>query len=629
MKTMVIGLLALLAVSLAAAAAPFEPVPAARKEAYRFNLGKNFYRTKAEWRADLKRAEAMAIKIKTFRGKLLGSPSTLLTMLNDYRDLDDLMVKLLAYGEFRAAIDTKDRAAFDTYQQLEAGIRAKTSFIDVELKNLTQEKMKEFIKAEPALAPYRYMLEAIVRNGPYTLSEGKESILAKLGPDLTSWQSVLFQQVFDRTDFPTIKTGGKNLNVHIDYETLLKSNNRKVRETAFKDYYSSLEKIGDLLGFALYHEMKNYNDQARMRGFRTYYNESLFDRYLTRKQIDNLYTQIEARLPLYHRYQRYRMDQVKKELGVKKAEIWDMDIPPKGSPQPRYTADEAVKLVKASLSVLGPEYSTELDKLLNPENGRMDLVGGPNRGAGAFTEGFYGFFVDNYQGFLTDVSTIAHESGHVVHYRLVVNNRHHILFADGPAYMTESFAMFNELLLRDHLLKTTKDPALHRAIEQNTVNEMMYLWELARRAKFEMVSYDRVASGTITGEKGFDRACEDTGRLYDLWFSSVPQMKVQWIRKHHYWDVPTYYVNYVLAQVLCLTYYDHYLKNPAAFSRKYVAMVRNGFDRPASQLLKDYLNIDLGDPALLNGAFKIIKKNFDLLREGDRKQPGSLLKKRR
>ncbi len=599
---------------MAGQAGPFDPVPGNQKEQYRFDLKDNFYPNEAAWKADMARAGDMIAAVEKHRGEVLESPASLLGVLNGVRDLDDLLVKLFAYGEFREAVDTGDRAAYEAYEKLNADAQASLSFVQVELKNLTPQKMDAYIKAEPALSPYRYYLEDTVRMGPHTLSESKESILARFGPDLTSWQPVLFQKTFDRTDFPKIDAGGKKLDVHIDYETLIRNPDRKVREEAFKGYYHTFEKISDLVGFALYREMRTYNDEAKLRGFKTYYNQTLFQRYLTRPQVDNLYAQIEAHLPLYHAYQRYRMKQVEDQLGVKKAEIWDMEIPPRGAPEPRFTADQGVKVVEDSLKVLGPEYSRDLDNLLNPKNGRIDIVGGPKRGQGAFTEGFYGFFMDNYQGYLTNVSTIAHEAGHAVHYRLVVDNRKHILYADGPSYMTESFAMFNEWLLRDHLLRTEKNPAVVRTIRQDAVNEMMVLWELARRAKFEMVSYDRVASGEITGDEGFDKACEDTGRTYDLWFQTVPELKVHWIRKHHYWTVPTYYVNYVLAQVLAMKYYEMYLEDPAGFPKKYVAMVRNGFDRPAADLLKDFLGVDLGDPGLLDGTFDLIRKDFDELK---------------
>ena len=182
--------------------------------------------------------------------------------------------------------------------------------------------------------------------------------------------------------------------------------------------------------------------------------------------------------------------------------------------------------------------------------------------------------------------------------------------------MTESFATFNEWLMRDRLFKTEKDPARLHALKLAALNKEMELWELARRAKFEMVAYDRVAKGEITDERGFDKACVDTGKLYDRFFDTTPELKVHWILQHHYWTVPTYYVNYVVAQLLALTYYQHYLADPAGFPAKYTAMVANGFDRPASDLLKDFLGISLNDPNLLEGVFKMIDREFRELSGG-------------
>ena len=607
----------------AGSASGFEPFTPSQKKAYRFDLAGNFYASEAAWMADMDRAREMMTRIEAHRGKVLQSAAGLLDLMNLQRDLEDLMTKLFAYGEFRQAIDTKDRTAFDAYERLKAEEDSRTSFFQVELKGLSEEKLQALLRTEPGLAPYRYLLEDTVRMGPHTLSEEKESILATLGPDLTSWQPALFQMTFDRTPFPKIEVQGKRYGAYRDLDSLIQNPDRAVREKAFKGTYTTFDKMSDLLGFSLYHEMGAYNEQARMRGFDTYFNEALFERYLSRAQIDNLYAQIESHLPIYHAYQRYRMEQVKAALGLKEAEIWDMEVPSKGAEVPRFTADQGVKAVEDSLSVLGPEYSRELALLLDPKNGRMDIVGGPNRGQGAFTEGYFGYFMDNYQGLLGNVSTMAHESGHAIHHRLVANHRGALIFSEGPAYMTESFAMFNEWLLRDHLMRTEKDPAVVAAYRRDVLNEMMYLWELARRAKFEMVAYDRVAAGDVTGASGFDKVCEETGRPYDLFFERTPELKLHWIRKHHYWSVPTYYINYVLAQVLSMTYYQHYLDDPAGFPAKYTAMVAAGFQKPAAEMLKEYLGIDLGDPKLLDGTFAMIQKQFDAVEHpGERRVKG-------
>ncbi len=602
-------LLATAAPTLAAGGPAFDPLPGEQKALYRFDL-KKIYTDDAAWKSEMDKVRAIIGRIEDYKGKLIASPADLLAVEDLQRDASDLLIKLWAYGEFRQAINTDDRIANDTYERLKAEFDARTSFIGAELKGLTEDKLESFLKTEPRLVPYRYLLEDVVRMGPHTLPEGQESLLAKLGPDLTSWQPALFQKVFDRTPFPKVAAGGKEYDAYRDFDTLMQNTDRAVREQAFKGTYETFGKVSDLLGFSLLHEMQALNSESALRGFDTYYNEELFRRYLTRPQVDNIFGQIEMRQPIYGTYLSWRAERIQKDYGIPKARVWDMDLPLKGAESPRYTAAEGTALVRESLSVLGPEYSSELGLLLDPNNGRMDIVGGPKRGQGAFCEGYFGYFMDNYQGLLDNVATMAHESGHAVHHRLVTNKRGSLLLSEGPAYMTESFATFNEWLIKDHLFKTEKDPARLRAYKVAALGDMMALWEIARRAKFEMVAYDRVAKGEITDEHGFDKACVDTGKLYDPYFESTPELKLNWIRKHHYWSVPTYYVNYVLAQMLALTYYQHYLADPVGFPKKYTAMVANGFDRPASALLKDFLGISLDDPNLLEGVFKMIDKNF-------------------
>jgi len=602
-------LLSLAAPALAAGGAAFEPLPGDQKIQYKFDL-KKMYADETAWAADVAKVKSIADAMVTFRGKVLASPADLLAVMDLKRSASDVTVKLWAYGEFRQAINTDDRGPLDAYERMLADYGARTSFVDAEMKGLTQAQLAQFLAVEPKLLPYKFLMEDAVRMGPHMLGEAQEALLAKLGPDLTSWQPALFQKAFDRTPFPKVMANGKEMDAYRDFDALMQNPDRTVREKAFKGTYKTFEQISDLVGFALVQEMKTYNEQSKLRGFDTYFDDQLFRRYLSRPQVENLFGQIEMRRPIYDAYQSWRAAQIERDYGIAKAAVWDMDLPLKGAEPPRFTADEGVKLTLDSLSVLGPEYSHELGLLLDPRNGRMDIVGGPKRGQGAFCEGYFGYFMDNYQGLLDNVATMAHESGHAIHYRLVANHRGSLLLAEGPAYMTESFAMFNEWLVRDRLFKTEKDPARLRALKLAALGDEAYLWELARRAKFEMVSYDRVARGEITDEKGFDKACVDTGKLYDAFFDTMPELEVHWIRKHHYWSVPTYYVNYVVAQLLALTYYQHYLADPAGFPAKYTAMVANGFDRPASGLLKDFLGIDLNDPNLLEGVFKMIDKEF-------------------
>lgn len=602
----------------AVAAAPgrFEPIPEKEKVLWRFDLQKNFYPDEAAWKAECDRFTALSAKIEAYKGKVIQSPEYLLEVMNAQKDATEVLYRLYAYGEFREGVNTADRLPYETYERLKADAEAKTSFVRVELKGLKEDTEQAFFAQKSELAPFRYLVDDAVRNAPHTLTTNQEALLSSLGPDLTSWQQGLYLKSVARTSFGTLSANGHVYDVRNDFEALLQNPDAAVRERAFKKYYAGLKSMNDFAGFSLVHLMQAYNTQAKIRGFDSYYDESLFDRYLTRPQVDNLYAQIEAHLPLYQDYQRFKVQEARNQNAGKQPEIWDMERPPGGAELPRVDAPAGCALVLDSLSVLGPEYSAELGKLLDPKNGRLDIVGGPGRMDGAFSEGNFGFYMDNYQGYLDNVATLAHEAGHAIHGQLVQNHRGALIFWDGPAYMTESFATFNEWLLRERLLATLKDDAVKRTIRRVGLNELMYLWEIARRAKFEMVAYDRAASGQITDEQGLNQACLETGKTYDIFFAKDPDLlSVHWMRKHHYWSNPTYYVNYVLAQVLALKYYQLYLDDPKGFSQKYTAMVAAGFEKPANEMLKSYLGIDLNDPKLLDETFTLIQTRFDEVKQ--------------
>ncbi len=592
-------------------AAGFEPFSEPEKKAYRFQLERNLFADAGCWKNACDQARKIADEIEGYRAKTTLSARSLLGAMDAYRRLTDLLYRLSAYASFKKAVNTDDRAAFEAQEQLEAEIGARTSFLRVELKKLNPRLLDDFIRQEPVLEKFRYFLQDIVRMAPHTLSEDKESVLSAVSPDLTSWQADLFQKVFDRAAFPKIRADGKEYDVHLDFEALMMNPDRRIRERAFRDYYSTLKRDADLLGFALRQEMRTLNSVARMRGFETYFHQALFEMYLSRPEMDSLFNQIEGAIPLYRAYQKVRMDSLKVELSIPETCFWDMQIPPKGTPVPRFAVATGTRILRESLGVLGASYSVDLARMLDPANGKLDVVGGRKREQGGFCIGNFGYFMDGYQGYLKDLSAMAHEVGHEMQSQLVQQKCGSLLFEDGPAFMTESFAMFNEWLLREHLMKTASDPATRKGMAWDSLNEMMYLWELARRAKFEMVCYDRVSRDEIADYKGFNKTCLEVGKVYDILFPRHPELEYHWIRKHHYWTDPTYYVNYVISHALALKYLEMYRADPAGFTTKYIDMIATGFDRPADGLLKDFLGIDLKDPALLEGVFKMIRSRFD------------------
>src|SRR5208283_4415197 len=107
------------------------------------------------------------------------------------------------------------------------------------------------------------------------------------------------------------------------------------------------------------------------------------------------------------------------------AHEWDMAAPVPGFTPPITALAEARSVFHDAFAGLGKDYQAEFDALLDPSNGRADVLpgGAPNRYGGGFSVGFTGstsiLFYGRYDGTFKDLSVIAHEGGHAVHRQLM------------------------------------------------------------------------------------------------------------------------------------------------------------------------------------------------------------------
>jgi len=75
-------------------------------------------------------------------------------------------------------------------------------------------------------------------------------------------------------------------------------------------------------------------------------------------------------------------------------------------------------------------------------------------------------------------------------------------------------------------------------------------------------------------------------------------------------------VNYVYGGLLALKYYQLYSRDRDDFVPRYIALLKNGFDASAAQLLKKFLNIDLFDSSLLTDDLDLLDRRLKELETG-------------
>jgi oligoendopeptidase F len=171
-------------------------------------------------------------------------------------------------------------------------------------------------------------------------------------------------------------------------------------------------------------------------------------------------------------------------------------------------------------------------------------------------------------------------------------------------------------LLPDYLYNNAKDPE-ERAyfLEQFLDGKGMALFYVAQDALLEQAIYDGVQKGEIDSVDDLDKVTEEIAKRFSIWADKHKEFKMRWITNSLFYEDPLYQMNYVYGSLLALKYYSLFQKNPKTFVPQYVALLKNGFNAPPEELLKQFLNIDLNDPQMLSDDVELLTQRVNQLAE--------------
>lgn len=587
----------------------FQPIPPADQPKYRFDFKKNFFPNDAAFQKGVKQLGRDVAEIEKLKGKVTASPQNLYraTKLSD--DFGVLFGRVYVYQYLQYAINTKNTGPRDRAAELETRIVPRLAFLVTETQRLTPAKLDQFVKAYPPLKVYKYSISEALRSKPHTLSLKEEELLGKTANLMTKWQEDQYDLLLDRYTWGKVKdTDGRELDVRQDAQQIGNSKSRDVRKEGYDKNKDGFHAQRDLFAFDLINRATTRNKLAQIRGFKNNPDGRFFDMHLSYADVDTAFSQILAKGGLRKRLQELQRARIASFTGYDTVHSYDMSLVPPGVDRPRFTIAEGTKIIEDSTRYLGKEWNNELHKLLNPTNGRLDIVPGANRVPGAFTypmqRGDSPFYSYGYEGYVNDVSTLVHESGHAVHMSLMNNAGVAPSNMGGPSYFTESYAILNEIVLIDNLYREETDPGRKVYYLEQLLGQMMSFYSNVRIAAIEKAVYEKVDKGQVKNADDLDKITHDIGAKVSIWHDLEPDTNALWEEVEHYYRSGTQYENYVFADLLAQTYFTMYKKDPAGFAKRFTALERNGFNDTPANLLKRFMGINMKDPKTYAAVFQ-------------------------
>ena len=594
----------------------FEPIPANVVSNYRFDLARNFFASPEIEKNERRKFYAPLKELEKLKGKATSSADTLYQALRLYDQVEAEFRIHSLYLVLRYAIDTKQIASAEDEDNLRAELRTRRRFLQQEILQLDNQTLARFFAQKPELKEYTFAIENIRRSKSHTLSTKEEELLFATASLAAGWQGDFYRQAVSRINFGTIHTANGDLDVARQSGEIENNPDRKVREEGFKKNLAGYASERNLFAFALIRLVRANDKIARLRNYKDAPDENYFASYLTTERVKNLYEQLAQQSEINKRFERAVVNRVKKTTGYEDVNNWDINAPRANLKPVRFGIAETSKIIQAALEPFGKEYGSTLASLLDPANGRIDIVPGENRLPASFASTYPVphsiFYTSNYEGYYLDLMKLGHEAGHAVQGDLMRNNRVPYIYARGPAYFTESFAIFNEMLISDYLYTNEKDETRHAFYLEQFLDRTLKIYDAVTFADLEQKIYEGVEQNQINNADDLDKLMRQTGSRYSIWHEKHRELDGYWSLIGSYYETPFYGHNYVVAKILALKYYELYKRDPQNFIPRYNALLRNGYTTSPENLLKKFLDINLNDPQFASGFSQVIEDKLTI-----------------
>jgi oligoendopeptidase F len=550
-----------------------------------------------EWEEALAAWEERIPGFTGFAGVLASGPRRLADCLAFDLAIDREGDRIGTYAFLRAS---EDQAAADAqrmvgrFQHVATRAGEAASFIRPEILAIPAATLLEWMEL-PELAPYRLLLERLVRTRPHVLSEPEEKLLAMQGT-FAGTAAKVFRQLTDADlKFGAVTTGqGDRIELsNATFVTLLHDTVPAVRKTAFLQYYAQYESHANTLAATLSGSNERDIYAARVRGYPTAVEAALFADNVPLAVYDQLIAAVRDKLPAVHRYYQVRQ----RILGLDEIHHYDCYVPLVPELERRHTWDEAVDVIVTALEPLGSEYCTRLERGLR---GRWcDRYPNAGKQSGAFSSGTYDsdpYILMNFQEeAIEHVFTLAHEAGHSMHTRYSAEAQP-FQYSNYTIFVAEVASTFNEQLLTRLLLQRAQTKQERAAIIAREIDSIRAtIVRQTMFAEFERRSH-------ASAEKGEPLTLERLRFIYrellDAYFGPDfvvdPQLELECLRIPHFYSA-FYVYKYATGLAAAISLAKRVADGVPGALDAYLGFLRGGSSKWPLDLLRD-AGVDLESP---------------------------------
>ncbi|MBP0028880.1 M3 family oligoendopeptidase [Roseofilum sp. Guam] len=564
---------------------------------------------------DLEHLQQQATAFRqTYRGKIAQlSPEQILDCLQQLETLFQSCGYLWAYPSLVFSADTRNSLAKQLLDQIMEAVTTlenEVLFFDLELKKLPISQLEK-LQQSPLLASYYHYLKQIAKFRPYALSEEVEQTRNQ---DNLTGRSAFIQlrslHLGEQNYTPVTTPEGKNAETEADLSALRLHPSPEIRYQSYISLREVMQQHNLLYANILNNIAQDHKLENKMRGYDSTLSKQLLEDQVSEPVFQAIMTGMADRYDLFQRYYHLKA----KTLGepIRSCDIyapWTQDT----SPSLPYNL--GVETLLKALEKFDINYARRAEEFFLKN--WVDAKVRPGKRGGAFcayNHGKHSYLLLSYTEDYNSLFTLAHEMGHGLHFAWIDDHQSYFN-SNPPMVIAEVASTFNELLLLDFLLESS-DPALKLSILTGQLEDQLsLLFRQSTISRLELLIHERANQGSFDRHfvnqewmKLYEQLCGDA-------ISLLPEHQYDWARIGHIFFKPFYCYQYTASHIVSLACYQQYRQRSKEFVPGYLELLSTGGSVDQVEALKQYVGVNLTDPATIGHALEYVQGLIDQLEE--------------
>ena len=539
---------------------------------------------KPEFENQIKHIQKRTTEFEKIKSKLKPtiSASDFLKIIKNLENISEEISVVGGYASLSYSANTQSDEAtslLTRMSKLGSDVSNQMLFFDLWWKRGIDEKnANRLIKEAGDLAEYLRHKRLVAK---YSLSEPEERIINTL--DVTGITALikLYDKITNAFEYSITLGGKKRTMTREQLSALVRSNNAKTREAAYKVLLSKYSQNKGVVGEIYQNIVLNWKDEGiDIRGYPSPISMRNIGNDVDDKTVSSLLQVCKKNAPVFQKF----FQQKAKMLGLKKLRRYDLYAPTNAKiKEKNYSYDKSVKLVFESLGKFSPKLAEYAKNIFDKNH--IDSSIRPGKRDGAFcstlSPKITPFVLVNFTGKSRDVFTL----GHAVHSQAA--DKKSILVQDAPLPLAETASTFSELLLYENLSDKVKTNEKRAMLSEKIDDLYATIGRQSFFTLFEVDVHKQIAQST-TVDQISKTYLENLKVQFGSSVALTDDFAIEWSCIPHFYHTPFYCYAYSFGNLLALSLFQRYKKEGTSFSKSYVEILAAGGSQKPEKLLAEY-----------------------------------------